>query len=111
MKQHELKPQLAALYHTIDKRIMRSINKRGYAVKESKQVIMLPNTDSNSHQQLMKTVRLYDIATYFQYNPGRKDMKLRYKIASKLYRTMRDMGVKGSKKAYRIAKMKKYASN
>jgi uncharacterized small protein (DUF1192 family) len=95
------------LYRALDDSIIARIDRRGFIAKPKKRT-MLPISDevlaSDDPQALMALAQQYDTAAYFRYRASSSGMRLRYRVASKVYRLARDTALFGLKKTYRLAR-------
>jgi hypothetical protein len=105
-KQQRLKQQIKSLYRSIDNKVIRTIDQKGYTRERRETLAKFPSIDlsGQSREELMKAARLYDTQAYFHYYPLHENMKLHYRALSKLYRTTRNITEKSAKKSYRLTK-------
>lgn len=105
-RQESLKEQAKNLYGILDQQIIKGLDKRGYNRKKRSRDVTLPSVDlsSASREELLQAAQIYDVRRYFQYRKLSENMKLNYRIASKLYRSGRDISKHGAKSAYRLTK-------
>jgi hypothetical protein len=108
-KRDSLKGQAKNLYVSTDNAIMRMFDKRGYAKKTRPLKAKLPSADfgSLSREELLTIARIYDAEQAFQYRSSRENMRPHYRVASKLYRTTRNVTKRGAKAGYRLTSRKR----
>jgi hypothetical protein len=108
-KQRGLRRQSKDLYKTVDQKIMLALDKRGYQRKTRKNAQSFPAVDlaKLERKNLMQIAWTYDAQSYFRYYPQRENMKFRYRLASKVYRTARDTSVLAARKSYQLARRSK----
>lgn len=105
-KQRSSREQVKGLYRNLDETIMQTLDKRGYSRKQSAKAVKFQpiNTQGKNTSELIAAARTYDAQKYFQYRELRQGMKLHYRLASKFYRTTRNISKESVKSAYRLAK-------
>lgn len=105
-KQQSVKQQAKSLYHGIDDAVMSRIDAKGYARKTHTNLVPFPAVDlaAMSRQELLNSARLYDAQAYFSYRNLSETMKPQYKLASKLYRTARNVTKSGLKQSYKLVR-------
>lgn len=100
-----IKRQVKELYSSLDQAIQHTLHVRGYNQAGANRVSIAPDVlESGSKAQLQRAAMTYDAQAYFVYNRHASKMKLRYKIASKAYRTSRDVALKSARGVYRFVK-------
>lgn len=80
------------LYHGIDTRIIRVIDKRGRKVSKRPVLIRLDlaQLQGASRSELLQAAVNHDARSFFCYQAPRNSVKLRYRLAGRAYRTTRD---------------------
>ena len=96
--------QLKDLYSTIDSKIFRLINRRGYA-RKSRKTIRLVEVERYSEkatlEDLFAIAQSYDVVNAFNYNTRKARMKLGYRVAGRMYRLGRDSAIAAVRASYR----------
>lgn len=103
-KSKHLVQQLKDLYSTVDSKIFRFINRRGYARQSrgATHVTKLVNYDDKSSlEYLFALAHRHDVVNGFHYNVRKGQMKLGYRIVGRIYRLGRDLAVAVAKASYR----------
>jgi len=106
-QQHGLKAKALDFYLELDRYILNTIDHRGYKRKaklhKKAEKINPAEIDGASKEELLKTAHQYDAQSFFRYHAPKTSMKLRYRVASKSYRTGRDIAKKGARKLYHLS--------
>ena len=96
-----------SVYNRLDNSVMEKINRRG-AVPEMKvkkyPVIQVESADSI--EAVLREIRKYDIADFFDYRPvvQKSHLKPHYRVFAKSYRTIRDGALGVAKKSVRAVR-------